>query len=131
MFLKKIKKINVLSLQGSCENIPAGYEAVSLIEALNGPYTPRMASIPVEALDTPDATTANAIQAAEVLNRWQLKKKTNWKIFNLWKNAVYRSNFISNELNTNILQIFGTIADLETNVKGLGRVSSNQRDALR
>ncbi|XP_011860425.1 PREDICTED: RING finger protein 157 [Vollenhovia emeryi] len=53
----------------SCENIPPGYEAVSLIEALNGPYTPRTAIIAPESPDTPDTDTASAIQAAETLNR--------------------------------------------------------------
>lgn len=58
--------------QGTCENIPTGYEAVSLIEALNGPYVPRGLVIPPESPDTPDTnhpTPANAIQAAEALNR--------------------------------------------------------------
>ncbi|XP_043516432.1 E3 ubiquitin ligase Rnf157 isoform X1 [Frieseomelitta varia] len=55
--------------EGSCENIPAGYEAVSLIEALNGPYIPRTAVLAPESPDTPDTDTANAIQAAEALNR--------------------------------------------------------------
>ncbi|XP_011307370.1 probable E3 ubiquitin-protein ligase MGRN1 [Fopius arisanus] len=55
--------------EGNCENIPSGYEAVSLIEALNGPYTPRTAAIPPDSPDTPDTDTASAIQAAEVLNR--------------------------------------------------------------
>nr|XP_050853636.1 E3 ubiquitin ligase Rnf157 isoform X1 [Vespula vulgaris]XP_050853637.1 E3 ubiquitin ligase Rnf157 isoform X1 [Vespula vulgaris] len=55
--------------EGSCENIPAGYEAVSLIEALNGPYTPRTAVLAPESPDTPDTDTASAIQAAEALNR--------------------------------------------------------------
>ncbi|KAL7307725.1 hypothetical protein TKK_0000400 [Trichogramma kaykai] len=55
--------------EGSCENIPAGYEAVSLIEALNGPYTPRATILPPESPETPDTDTASATQAAEVLNR--------------------------------------------------------------
>lgn len=55
--------------QGSCENIPAGYEAVSLIEALNGPYIPRTTVLAPETPDTPDTDTASAIQAAETLNR--------------------------------------------------------------
>ncbi|XP_029665769.1 E3 ubiquitin ligase Rnf157 [Formica exsecta] len=55
--------------EGSCENIPSGYEAVSLIEALNGPYIPRTAIIAPESPDTPDTDTASAIQAAETLNR--------------------------------------------------------------
>lgn len=57
-------------IQGGCENIPSGYEAVSLIEALNGPYTPRTAIIAPESPDTPDTDTASAIQAAETLNRY-------------------------------------------------------------
>ncbi|KAG5337432.1 RN157 ligase, partial [Acromyrmex charruanus] len=55
--------------EGSCENIPSGYEAVSLIEALNGPYTLRTTIIAPESPDTPDTDTASAIQAAETLNR--------------------------------------------------------------
>lgn len=55
--------------EGSCENIPSGYEAVSLIEALNGPYIPRTAVVAPETPDTPDTDTASAIQAAETLNR--------------------------------------------------------------
>lgn len=55
--------------EGSCENIPSGYEAVSLMEALNGPYIPRTAIIAPESPDTPDTDTASAIQAAETLNR--------------------------------------------------------------
>ncbi|CAD6230982.1 GSCOCG00006908001-RA-CDS [Cotesia congregata] len=55
--------------EGSCENIPSGYEAVSLIEALNGPYTPRVVVPAPESPDTPDTDTASAIQAAEILNR--------------------------------------------------------------
>ncbi|XP_043283116.1 E3 ubiquitin ligase RNF157 [Venturia canescens] len=55
--------------EGSSENIPAGYEAVSLIEALNGPCTPRAAVLPPESPDTPDTDTASAIQAVEALNR--------------------------------------------------------------
>lgn len=64
----------IIVFQGSCENIPAGYEAVSLIEALNGPYTPRATVLPPESPDTPDTDTASATQAAEVLNRYVLKK---------------------------------------------------------
>ncbi|XP_012272615.1 E3 ubiquitin ligase RNF157 [Orussus abietinus] len=60
---------NPLLPEGSCDNIPPGYEAVSLIEALNGPYTPRAAVHPSESLDTPDTDVTNAIQAAEMLNR--------------------------------------------------------------
>jgi len=42
---------------------------VSLIEALNGPYTPRTIIAP-ESPDTSEIDTANAIQAAETLNRY-------------------------------------------------------------
>lgn len=42
---------------------------MSLIEALNGPYTPRVVPPPPESPDTPDTDTASAIQAAEALNR--------------------------------------------------------------
>lgn len=59
-------------LQGSCENIPAGYEPVSLIEALNGPYIIRGVVPTIMALESPDALdgdTASATKAAEILNR--------------------------------------------------------------
>lgn len=53
---------------GSCDNIPPGYEAVSLIEALNGPVIPRQppAAVP-DLVETPD--NEPAIQAAQILNR--------------------------------------------------------------
>lgn len=55
--------------QGSCENIPPGYEAVSLIEALNGPCLPRQPPVAavLDMVETPETETA--VQAAEVLNR--------------------------------------------------------------
>jgi hypothetical protein len=60
----------ILIEQGSCENIPAGYEAVSLIEALNGPCPTR--SVPpatsLDVADTPDQEVA--AQAVEALNRF-------------------------------------------------------------
>lgn len=58
-----------LILQGSCENIPAGYEAVSLIEALNGPCPNRSVPTvpPLDVAETPDQEVA--FQAVEVLNR--------------------------------------------------------------
>lgn len=59
----------MIIFKGTCDNVPSGYEAVSLIEALNGPYTPRAAILPPESPDTPDTDTASAIQAVEVLNR--------------------------------------------------------------
>ncbi|KAJ8927433.1 hypothetical protein NQ314_020103 [Rhamnusium bicolor] len=53
---------------GSCENIPPGYEAVSLIEALNGPCTPRQPpSAMPDLVETPE--NEHAIQAAQILNR--------------------------------------------------------------
>lgn len=52
--------------EGSCEHIPAGYEAVSLIEALNGPCTIRPAAC-VDMAETPNSESA--VQAAEMLNR--------------------------------------------------------------
>ncbi|XP_050303671.1 probable E3 ubiquitin-protein ligase MGRN1 [Anthonomus grandis grandis] len=52
----------------SCENIPPGYEAVSLIEALNGPCQPRQppSAVP-DLVESPE--NEHAIQAALVLNR--------------------------------------------------------------
>lgn len=42
----------------SSENIPPGYEVVSLLEALNGPLTPSPAALPLRALgDPPGAGT--------------------------------------------------------------------------
>ncbi|CAH0554419.1 unnamed protein product [Brassicogethes aeneus] len=53
---------------GSCDNIPPGYEAVSLIEALNGPCAPRAPpSAMPDLVETPD--NENAVQAAQILNR--------------------------------------------------------------
>ncbi|XP_060528023.1 probable E3 ubiquitin-protein ligase MGRN1 [Cylas formicarius] len=53
---------------GSCDNIPPGYEAVSLIEALNGPCLPRQPpSAMPDLVETPE--NEHAIQAAHVLNR--------------------------------------------------------------
>ncbi|XP_044731665.1 probable E3 ubiquitin-protein ligase MGRN1 isoform X2 [Chrysoperla carnea] len=58
---------------GSCANIPAGYEAVSLIEALNGPCVPRQPpSAPCELIETPE--NESSIQAAEILNRSNLDR---------------------------------------------------------
>lgn len=59
----------ILPPEGSCENIPAGYEAVSLIEALNGPCPTRSvpAAPPLDVAETPDQEVA--AQAVEVLNR--------------------------------------------------------------
>jgi len=53
---------------GTCENIPSGYEAVSLIEALNGPCVLRApaATMP-DLVETPENETS--IQAAQTLNR--------------------------------------------------------------
>ncbi|XP_067008708.2 E3 ubiquitin-protein ligase MGRN1 [Anabrus simplex] len=59
----------ILPPEGSCENIPAGYEAVSLLEALNGPCPTRMVPVgpPLDVAETPDQEVA--VQAAEILNR--------------------------------------------------------------
>lgn len=59
-----------------CENIPAGYTAVSLIEALNGPAmaTVRTIITNVESPDLPDSNET-AVQAAEILNRKQPSPK--------------------------------------------------------
>ncbi|KAK7868651.1 hypothetical protein R5R35_006949 [Gryllus longicercus] len=61
--------------EGSCENIPAGYEPVSLIEALNGPCPLRAAPTapPLDVAETPDQEVA-AVQAAEVLNRANVER---------------------------------------------------------
>lgn len=48
------------------EQIPAGYEAVSLVEALNGPYT-RSPAMVVDLVDSPSSEAT--VQAAELLNR--------------------------------------------------------------
>lgn len=53
--------------QGSCENIPAGYEPVSLIEALNGPCL-RTNVIPLDPTETSDPDAS--VQAADALNRF-------------------------------------------------------------
>uniref|UniRef100_A0A1B6E1R7 RING-type E3 ubiquitin transferase n=1 Tax=Clastoptera arizonana TaxID=38151 RepID=A0A1B6E1R7_9HEMI len=53
--------------ESSCDNIPAGYEPVSLIEALNGPAIPRL-NVALEPLETP-LDHESAMQAAQVLNR--------------------------------------------------------------
>ncbi|KAK6638352.1 hypothetical protein RUM44_008781 [Polyplax serrata] len=55
-----------LHAEGSCEHIPPGYEAVSLIEALNGPCTLR-STVCHDMVETPNLETA--VQAAEMLNR--------------------------------------------------------------
>ncbi|KAJ9574376.1 hypothetical protein L9F63_025977, partial [Diploptera punctata] len=64
----------ILPPEGSCENIPAGYEAVSLIEALNGPCPTRSVPMapPLDVAETPDQEVA--VQAAEVLNRSSMER---------------------------------------------------------
>ncbi|XP_072943431.1 E3 ubiquitin-protein ligase MGRN1 isoform X2 [Epargyreus clarus] len=62
---------------GSMENIPAGYEPVSLIEALNGPPAARARPPPpaaAPAIASPDTDTAS--QAAEILNRCNLERSS-------------------------------------------------------
>ncbi|KAL0841748.1 hypothetical protein ABMA28_014014 [Loxostege sticticalis] len=61
---------------GSMENIPAGYEPVSLLEALNGPHPARHvpAPRPAPAIASPDTDTAS--QAAEILNRCNLERSS-------------------------------------------------------
>ncbi|XP_054268657.1 probable E3 ubiquitin-protein ligase MGRN1 [Macrosteles quadrilineatus] len=66
---KSTTQLPSIPQESNCENIPAGYEAVSLIEALNGPSLGRShAPALVVALD-PLETDETAVQAAEVLNR--------------------------------------------------------------
>ncbi|XP_072378518.1 E3 ubiquitin-protein ligase MGRN1 [Diabrotica undecimpunctata] len=70
--LQKCSNSNLAAISppdGSCDNIPPGYEAVSLIEALNGPCAPRQppsAAMP-DLVETPE--NEHAIQAAQILNR--------------------------------------------------------------
>ncbi|KAJ0180280.1 hypothetical protein K1T71_003684 [Dendrolimus kikuchii] len=63
---------------GSMENIPLGYEPVSLIEALNGPHPARALAPPqtkpVPTIASPDTDTAS--QAAEILNRCNLERSS-------------------------------------------------------
>ncbi|XP_032513495.2 E3 ubiquitin-protein ligase MGRN1 [Danaus plexippus] len=59
---------------GSMENIPAGYEPVSLIEALNGPAARPRPPPAAPAIASPDTDTAS--QAAEVLNRCNLERSS-------------------------------------------------------
>ncbi|XP_026501508.1 probable E3 ubiquitin-protein ligase MGRN1 [Vanessa tameamea] len=60
---------------GSMENIPAGYEPVSLLEALNGPPPARTrVAPPAPAIASPDTDTAS--QAAEALNRCNLERSS-------------------------------------------------------
>ncbi|KAI5635477.1 zinc finger, c3HC4 type (RING finger) domain-containing protein [Phthorimaea operculella] len=65
---------------GSMENIPPGYEPVSLIEALNGPgsrpHPP--AALPAPTIASPDTDTAS--QAAEILNRCNLERSSSTSI---------------------------------------------------
>ncbi|CAG9819224.1 unnamed protein product [Phaedon cochleariae] len=69
--LQKCVNPNVATISppdGSCDNIPPGYEAVSLIEALNGPCAPRAPpSAMPDLVETPE--NERAIQAAQILNR--------------------------------------------------------------
>lgn len=69
--LQKCNSPNLASISqpdSSCDNIPPGYEAVSLIEALNGPVQPRQPpSAMPDLVETPE--NEHAIQAAQILNR--------------------------------------------------------------
>ncbi|XP_046680336.1 E3 ubiquitin ligase RNF157 isoform X2 [Homalodisca vitripennis] len=66
---KSTTQLPSIPQETNCENIPAGYEAVSLIEALNGPSLSRsLAPALVVALEPMDHDDT-AAQAAEVLNR--------------------------------------------------------------
>ncbi|XP_056633751.1 E3 ubiquitin-protein ligase MGRN1 isoform X1 [Diorhabda sublineata] len=70
--LQKCSSSNLAAISppdGSCDNIPPGYEAVSLIEALNGPCAPRQppAVVMPDLVETPE--NEHAIQAAQILNR--------------------------------------------------------------
>ncbi|KAL1132335.1 hypothetical protein AAG570_010291 [Ranatra chinensis] len=55
--------------EGSCENIPAGYEGVSLIEALNGPCIRATQPIRLDSVDTPDHDIPS-----QLLNRSSLER---------------------------------------------------------
>lgn len=56
------------AFQIGCDNIPPGYEAISLIEALNGPCSPRQPpSAMPDLVETPE--NEHSIQAAQILNR--------------------------------------------------------------
>lgn len=60
----------------NCDNIPPGYEAVSLIEALNGPCIPRQPpSAMPDLVETPD--NESAVQAAQILNHHSGKNSKN------------------------------------------------------
>lgn len=50
-----------MRVQGSMENIPPGYEPVSLIEALNGPHAPSSAPKLHPAIASPDTDTASQV----------------------------------------------------------------------
>lgn len=71
---KATSQIPTIPADGNCDNIPAGYEAISLIEALNGPSISRhTVPLTVDIADNvQDQDTA--VQAAEVLNRSSLER---------------------------------------------------------
>ena len=56
----------MICLQGSMENIPAGYEPVSLIEALNGPPPPRTRPPVAPAIASPDTDTASQVNCLTI-----------------------------------------------------------------
>ncbi|KAM3961819.1 mahogunin ring finger 1 [Aphomia sociella] len=61
----------------AADHVPAGYEPVSLLEALNGPHPARALPAPprhAPAIASPDTDTAS--QAAEILNRCNLERSS-------------------------------------------------------
>lgn len=63
-------------VQGNLDNIPPGYEAVSLIEALNGPCTRTIPPVTSQDLSLPELPELDGpTQAAEILNRYHCTLK--------------------------------------------------------
>ncbi|CAG2069392.1 unnamed protein product, partial [Timema podura] len=62
------------------DNVPVGYEGVSLIEALNGPCPTRPVPLMVtlDVAETPDQDVA--LQAVEALNRSHLERTSSSKL---------------------------------------------------
>ncbi|VVC96621.1 unnamed protein product [Leptidea sinapis] len=80
--IRALQKIT--SPNGSMENIPAGYEPVSLIEALNGPRRSSPATLAPLApvLSSPNTDTLSQ-QAAEVLNRSGVERSSSTSLSSL------------------------------------------------